>query len=104
MELDAAKADLHRYLQIGRDVLVWKLDRFGRSVINLLNNVEELRRAGVRFICVTQGLEVASDSDAICQKLTPQADEGEETQLLWKVEVLYSTKGNTPASENSWTA
>ena len=26
MELEGFKADLHRYLQIGREALVWKLD------------------------------------------------------------------------------
>src|SRR3954464_15621657 len=26
MELDGVKADLHRYLQVGRDALLWKLD------------------------------------------------------------------------------
>lgn len=43
-----------------------------------------------------RGNPFPSDSDALCQKLTPQADEGEETQYLWKVECFYSTKDNTP--------
>ncbi len=38
-------------------VLVWKLDRFGRSLVDCLNNIEELDRCGVRFIVVTQGLD-----------------------------------------------
>jgi DNA invertase Pin-like site-specific DNA recombinase len=29
-----------------RTVLVWKLDRLGRSVLDLARNVDELRRAG----------------------------------------------------------
>ena len=37
--------------------LVWKLDRFGRSLVDCLNNMEELDRCGVRFIAVTQGLD-----------------------------------------------
>lgn len=39
-------------------VMVWKLDRFGRSTIDLLQNVQELERAGVAFVCTSQGLEV----------------------------------------------
>jgi len=38
-------------------ILVWKLDRFGRSTVNLLNNLRELEAAGVRFIATTQGID-----------------------------------------------
>lgn len=38
-------------------ILVWKLDRFGRSCVNLLENMEELRAHGVRFMAVTQTLD-----------------------------------------------
>src|ERR1041384_36347 len=31
-------------------VIVWKLDRFGRSLRELVSNIEALDRAGVRFI------------------------------------------------------
>ena len=38
-------------------VLVWKLDRFGRSLVDCLKNIELLEGSGVRFIAVTQGLD-----------------------------------------------
>jgi len=38
-------------------VLVWKLDRFGRSLVDCLNNIRTLEENGVRFIAVTQGLD-----------------------------------------------
>jgi putative DNA-invertase from lambdoid prophage Rac len=38
-------------------VLVWKLDRFGRSLKNLLDNILSLDTYGVRFIAVTQGID-----------------------------------------------
>ena len=38
-------------------VVVWKVDRFGRSTLDLLDNVRELQSAGVRFIAVSQGLD-----------------------------------------------
>ena len=40
-----------------RCVLVWKLDRFGRSLVDCLNNIQTLETCGVRFIAVTQGLD-----------------------------------------------
>jgi DNA invertase Pin-like site-specific DNA recombinase len=38
-------------------VLVWKLDRFGRSLVDCLNRIQALESCGVRFIAVTQGLD-----------------------------------------------
>lgn len=38
-------------------VLVWKLDRFGRSVKNLVDNILLLDSYGVRLISVTQGID-----------------------------------------------
>ena len=38
-------------------VLVWKLDRFGRSLVDCLNNIQTLENLGIRFIAVTQGLD-----------------------------------------------
>lgn len=38
-------------------VPVWKLDRFGRSLRDCLNNLDTLKSAGVRFIANTQGID-----------------------------------------------
>jgi putative DNA-invertase from lambdoid prophage Rac len=48
-------------------VLVWKLDRFGRSSLDVLSNIRALTEAGVRFIAVTQGLDVKPHGDAMSQ-------------------------------------
>ena len=40
-----------------RRLLVWKLDRFGRSLVDCLNNIRTLEDHGIRFIAVTQGLD-----------------------------------------------
>ncbi len=47
-------------------VLVWKLDRFGRSALDLLGNLRELVDvAGVRFVATTQGLDLRPGGDAM---------------------------------------
>jgi DNA invertase Pin-like site-specific DNA recombinase len=54
-ELDRMTADAraHKF-----DVLlVWKLDRYGRSVLHLVDGIAQLRAFGVRFIATTQGLD-----------------------------------------------
>jgi len=38
-------------------VVVWKLDRFGRSVLNLAESLNKLASAGVRFIATTQSID-----------------------------------------------
>jgi putative DNA-invertase from lambdoid prophage Rac len=48
-------------------VLCWKLDRFGRSSLDVLSNIRRLSNAGVRFVAVTQGLDVQPHGDAMSQ-------------------------------------
>jgi DNA invertase Pin-like site-specific DNA recombinase len=41
-------------------VCVWALDRFGRSLKNLIEGLEELQRLGVDFVCLKQDLDSTS--------------------------------------------
>ena len=50
-------------------VLVWKLDRFGRSALDLLSNIRELEANGCRFVAITQGLDVRPGGDAMSRLL-----------------------------------
>ncbi len=43
-------------------VLVYKIDRFGRSLQNLVQHVDLLTAAGVRFIAITQGIDTDNKS------------------------------------------
>jgi putative DNA-invertase from lambdoid prophage Rac len=61
---------LQRLMEAGRRgkldaVLVWKLDRFGRSALDVLANIRELDAAGVRFITTTQGIDIRPGGDAM---------------------------------------
>jgi DNA invertase Pin-like site-specific DNA recombinase len=38
-------------------VVVWKLDRWGRSMLHLISTVQELTSLGIRFVCITQGID-----------------------------------------------
>lgn len=38
-------------------VLVWKLDRWGRSTVDAIQGIQQLTAAGVRWIAVTQNLD-----------------------------------------------
>lgn len=43
-------------------ILVWKIDRFGRSVLHLNQQLSDLARFGIRFIAVSQGLDTDASS------------------------------------------
>jgi DNA invertase Pin-like site-specific DNA recombinase len=43
-------------------IIVWKLDRWGRSMPRFVQSVQELRGLGVRFIAMTQGIDTGDDS------------------------------------------
>jgi putative DNA-invertase from lambdoid prophage Rac len=45
-------------------LLVWKLDRFGRSLVDCLNNIRTLEEHGIRFVAVTQGLDTDMQNPA----------------------------------------
>jgi putative DNA-invertase from lambdoid prophage Rac len=45
-------------------IVVYKIDRFGRSVRDLVNNIESLSAAGVRFIAITQGIDTDASNPA----------------------------------------
>jgi len=45
-------------------VLVWKLDRFGRSVANFVKHMEDLQSWGVRFICTSQQIDTDEGNPA----------------------------------------
>lgn len=48
-------------------VLVARLDRFGRSSLDLLGNIRTLTDAGVRFICTEQAIDVQPQGDPMAR-------------------------------------
>jgi putative DNA-invertase from lambdoid prophage Rac len=38
-------------------IVVWKLDRFGRSLVHCVSGIQELASLGIRFIATSQGLD-----------------------------------------------
>lgn len=50
-------------------VIVHKLDRWGRSALDLLANITTLSEQGVRFIAASQGIDIKPGSDAMSKLL-----------------------------------
>jgi DNA invertase Pin-like site-specific DNA recombinase len=58
----ASRPELNRLMADARKrrfdaVLVWKLDRWGRSVADSIKSIQELVSLGVRFVAVTQNID-----------------------------------------------
>ena len=45
-------------------VVVWKLDRFGRSLVHCVSGIQELSSLGIRFIATSQGLDTDESNPA----------------------------------------
>jgi putative DNA-invertase from lambdoid prophage Rac len=45
-------------------VVVWKLDRFGRSLVHCVSRIQELASLGIRFIATSQGLDTDESNPA----------------------------------------
>lgn len=43
-------------------IIVWKLDRFGRSLADLITSLNELRELGVIFVSITEALDFSTPS------------------------------------------
>lgn len=49
-----------QYARTGDILIVWKLDRLGRSTKHLIGFVEDLRRRGVEFRSITDGIDTST--------------------------------------------
>ncbi|HEV2022155.1 MAG TPA: recombinase family protein, partial [Terriglobales bacterium] len=58
--LDSLMGDAHK--RLFDVVLVWKFDRFARSVKHLVDSLEEFRALGVDFISYTEGVDTTTPS------------------------------------------
>ena len=45
-------------------VLVWKLDRFGRSLVHCVSGIQELASLGIHFLAISQGLDTDESNPA----------------------------------------
>jgi DNA invertase Pin-like site-specific DNA recombinase len=44
-------------LKSGDSLVVWKLDRLGRSLVHLVSTVESLRKNGIEFVSLTESMD-----------------------------------------------
>lgn len=50
------------FLKQGDTLVVWKLDRLGRSLAHLINVITSLKERGISFISITEGMDTTTAS------------------------------------------
>lgn len=54
--------EMLNYVKEGDIVVIWKIDRLGRSVIDLINIIERFRRDKIEFISLTNNIDTTTAS------------------------------------------
>ena len=66
-------------------VVVWKLDRFGRSLRHLITTIEELQAAGVAFISMGEGIDTTSPTGRLMLGIVGSFAAFERERLIERV-------------------
>ena len=79
-------------------IIVWKLDRWGRSVVDLLTTLKELDALGVGYISLTEALDLSTPTGrAMTGLLAVFAEfERELMQERIKAGIVHSRKNGKP--------
>ncbi len=63
-------------------VMVWKFDRMARSVVHLLNVLENLQTAGVQFHSLTEGVDTSTAAGKFTMTVLGAAAELERSMMI----------------------
>jgi DNA invertase Pin-like site-specific DNA recombinase len=66
-------------------LLVWKIDRFGRSLKHLVNSLAELETVGVHFVSFRDSLDLSSPAGRLMAQLLGAISEFERTLITERV-------------------
>ena len=75
-------------------VLVWKIDRLGRSLQHLLRITEEWRIRGIDFISITQGFDTTTASGKLIFQVLGAIAEFEHTLISERTKLGIAGKAN----------
>lgn len=72
-------------LQAGDSLVVWKVDRLGRSTLELLNTVKDLDERGVRIVITTLGIDMKTSGGRLVFGMVSQIAEFERELIKERV-------------------
>ncbi len=66
---------MHQTVRAGDTLIVWKLDRLGRSLRDLIAMLDDLRERGIAFQSLTEAIDTTTPTDrAMWQMIGPLAE------------------------------
>lgn len=72
-------------VQAGDTIMVQKIDRFGRSVVNLLNNIQHIKDRGVNFISIGDNIDISTANGRLMLNLLASIAEYEREMIISRV-------------------
>ena len=76
---------LLEYAEMGDTVVVWRIDRLGRSLIDVLNTVNRLRDAGIYVRSVSDGIDPATTTGRLMLNMLATLAEYERELIIERV-------------------
>lgn len=76
---------LLEYAEPGDTVAVWRVDRLGRSLIDVLNTVNGLRDAGIQVMSVSDGIDPATSTGRLMLNMLATLAEYERELIVERV-------------------
>ncbi|MBC7596003.1 MAG: recombinase family protein [Kineosporiaceae bacterium] len=76
---------LLEYAVAGDTVVVWRIDRLGRSLIDVLNTVNQLRDAGIHVRSVSDGIDPATSTGRLMLNMLATLAEYERELIVERV-------------------
>ena len=76
---------LLEYAEVGDTVVVWRIDRLGRSLIDVLNTVNQLRGAGIHVRSVSDGIDPATTTGRLMLNMLATLAEYERELIIERV-------------------
>lgn len=86
------------YAEAGDTVVVWRIDRLGRSLIDVLNTINSLRDAGIRVRSISDGIDPANSTGRLMLNMLATVAEYERELIIERVNagIAAARQSGTP--------
>lgn len=99
--------EMLKYVRSGDTIVVWKLDRIGRSLADLLSIVNDFHARGVNFVSLKENIDTTSATGKLVFHIFASLAEFERDMLSERTKAglesarVRGRKGGRPSKDNS---
>lgn len=77
--------DVLSTLQLGECLFIWKLDRLGRSSVEIIQTVMKIQTVGVQFVSLTENIDTSTPIEEFFFKLMALLAELERNIIVQRI-------------------